>query len=185
MRNLKYRRRSGQVEARDLLITAAATLGLAIIIVGAFIIWSGRRAPGAPGGAGPEAPAAGQRKAGGPAGAAPEAANGEETKKPSQESYQGVLMAAAADKLTVNDAATGKEITVILSRTTVIEYNGKPFAKSRFYTGDQLAIVGLTQNKQVLADKITVLVSASPSAPAPVPGPGKADIRPDGSIKPL
>lgn len=184
MHNFNFKNQSGEISARDALITTAITLALSIVIIIVFIIWSsvrGRLTPQAPG----TAPPVGAGKERGMGAQTPGAADTGQTKEKNEEIVAGVLTAIAGDQLIIRVEKTDKEVAVFLNNDTAIEYNGAPFAKSRFYIGDQLAVTAMKENNRLAAKLITVLVAASPAAPAPVPGPGKADIRPDGSIKPL
>lgn len=180
----KPKNQAGQITGRDILITATITIGLAILITVAFLIWNGRTQRISPKGS-ESFPVSSQKQESNKAdgtGAGGEQ-TGQEAQKPGEENFQGVLTAISEDNIVILDKKTNKDITISLSKNTIFEYNGKPFDKSQFYIGDQLMVTGIKQEKSVSANKITVLVAASPNMPAPMPV--KVDVRPDGSLKPL
>lgn len=100
-----------------------------------------------------------------------------------RKTWLAVLTEFKDNEIVVTEKNTGIRNSFALAEQTVITYNGADFQRSRFWAGDQLEIAALQTETGWLAETITVLVSASPETPAPVPPP--ANVRPDGSIKPL
>ena len=98
-------------------------------------------------------------------------------------SYTGVLIEIKADSLVIIEKDTQNKITTSLSDNTPITYSGQRFDRSRFYIGDQLQITASNAGNKLAAEAIVVLVSASPATAAPAPP--AANIRPDGTVKPL
>lgn len=101
------------------------------------------------------------------------------------QTINGVLTAIGEEDLEITVEGTSQKTKVSFLPGTTITYQDKIFERSRFYVGDQLAITGAEQNGAFVAQKIVVLVSASPATPAALPPITPQNIRPDGSIKPL
>lgn len=98
---------------------------------------------------------------------------------------RGVLIVISPETITVNAESTNQRIEISLRPETTITYQNQVFDRSRFYVGDQLEITARPEAGTLVAETITVLVSASPATPAPLPQITPQNIRPDGSIKPL
>ncbi|OGY91843.1 MAG: hypothetical protein A3H70_00460 [Candidatus Komeilibacteria bacterium RIFCSPLOWO2_02_FULL_48_11] len=98
---------------------------------------------------------------------------------------RGVLTVINPETISVATEGANQKIEISLRPETTITYQNKAFDRSRFYIGDQLEITARPAAGTLVAETITVLVSASPATPAPLPPVTPQNIQPDGSIKPL
>ena len=176
-----------QITSKDLLLTAIITLGIAAVIIGLFIVLSGRSDETGSDAetlqlieqikqqAAREADTQGQQQT--------QEGGTEEAPKAEETTITGILTAINGNILTVIDDTTGVETYILLTKDTATAYNGSAFDPKNFYTGDQLTVYAIRDNGTWIASRITVRLSASPETAAPVPQGLKA--RPDGSLKPL
>jgi|GEM_PF-2430773 len=98
---------------------------------------------------------------------------------------RGVLTVIGTEEISVTAEGTNQKIEIALRPETTVTYQNKAFDRNRFFVGDQLEITARPEASALVAEAITVLVSASPATPAPLPVITPQNIRPDGSIKPL
>ena len=177
MKKNRLTNQAGQADSKQITIVAIVTIVAALMIVAIFILLSNRQAPDTKTDdflKNLEAQRQNQNKPG----AADNANNAQETL-----TFTGVLTEIKTDSLVIIEKDTQNKITISLSDNTPITYSGQKFDRSRFYIGDQLQISAVNAGNKLVADAITVLVSASPATAAPVPP--AANVRPDGTIKPL
>lgn len=168
---------AGQADSKQITIIAIITIVAALMIVAIFVLLSNRQAPAANTDDFLKNIEAQRQKQNKP-GAVGNTGNTQETL-----SLAGVLTEIKTDSLVIIEKDTQNKITISLSDNTSINYSGQKFDRSRFYIGDQLQITAINAGDKLVADEITVLVSASPATAAPVPP--AANVRPDGTIKPL
>lgn len=168
----------GEMSSRHLLIVGALTLFAALVIIIAFIVAANRQKSTAD----PNVDLLDlvrQRQE----------AQSQTNQAPSSEaevelaSYRGVLAAVNNNLLTVIEAETQATRTFALTDATGITYNGQPFPRSRLHPGDALVIDARSVGQDLIADRIIVIISASPETPAPTPP--APNMLPDGTIKPL
>ncbi len=170
----------GEMSARDLLIIGAITLAAALVIIVVFIAAASRKSPPADTNSELLDLVRERRAAQGETGETGEPA------EPALVAYRGVLSGVSGNLLTLIEGATQTTRTFVLTESSVVSYNGQAFNRSRLYPGDEVVIDARSVGRDLLVERIIVLISASPETPAVTPeSSGKVDVRPDGSIKPL
>lgn len=177
MSKLNWKNQNGEGNGKQITIIAIVTIIAALMIVAIFILLSNRQTPDTKTDDFLKNINAQRQNQNKPSGAD----NADNVQKTL--ALIGVLTEIKTDSLVIIEKDTQNKITVSLSDSTPITYNGQKFDRSRFYIGDQLQITAINAGDKLVAGAIMVLVSASPATAAPVPP--AANIRPDGSIKPL
>lgn len=175
MPKLNWQDQRGQSDNRPIVVIAAVTIIAALMIVGIFIMLSGRRTPDT---ATSDFLRNLERQRPGR-----ESPTGNQTGAPARETYRGVLTEIKTDVLVITESNTQNKITVSLTNDTPLTYNGQGFDRSRFYVGDQLEVTAKNTGGQLRAESIIVLISASPATDKPAPP--AVNVQPDGSIKSL
>lgn len=178
MSKLNWKNQNGQSNGKQIIIIAGITIATALMIVAIFVILSKNKPTDATTNdflKNIEAQRQKQNSLG----------NGNNSPDNSQTalSYTGILMEIKTDSIVITEKESKNKITLFLTPETPVTYNGALFSRSKFFIGDQLEISAVNLGDKLRAESIKVLVSASPATAAPVPP--AANVRPDGSIKPL
>lgn len=177
MSKFNRKNQTGAAGSQQVLIIAIITIAAALMIVAIFVILKNRKTTDSATNdflKNIEAQRQGQNR--------PDSSN-TATGNQTTLSYTGVLTEINTDSLVITEKDSQNKITIFLTATTPVMYNGQPFSRTKFYVGDQLQITAKNLGDRLQAESVTVIVSASPATAAPVPI--APNVRPDGTIKPL